>query len=914
MKRFLLIGATVLAIGILWQTIRPFQSKVDFSTEVKPILNKYCIHCHGGVKQSGGVSMMTREEMLLAGDSGTPMIVPGKPNESELYLRLVHEDEEERMPFEAEALAKSDIDVLKRWIAEGAPWGEHWAFQAVEKVEVPNAKRLMSVSGEKGDWSQNELDAFVLEKMKEVQLSPSPQASPELLLRRVSLDLIGISSPENLAKKYLAEPTPKNYELLVDSLLARPEFGERWASVWMDLARYSDTKGAERDDIRNIWEYRDWLIRAFNNDMPYDQFITEQLAGDLLPNPTDAQYIATGFHRNTVTNDEGGTDNEEFRVAAVVDRVNTTWEALMSSTFACTQCHGHPYDPIRHEEYFEFLAFFNNTRDNDTFGDYPWLRKFSEEQEAKLEELIAWLKTNASPEQANRTRLFLKTWQPAYYSLQADSLVHADIYDTKYLGLRKDGIGRLEQVNLSDKNKLVFRYHAKMSEGNWTLRAGHPDGQILATVPVEQAGGWTIQSIPFQSTFDGTTDIFLKLEGVSSAFEKRPLIQFDWFHFGQTLPVVDVAEQAKYQAIYDELLHARTEHTLIMIENKMDMERSTHLWDRGNWLAPVEKVKPDVPDIFPDLPEGAPNNRLGVAMWMTDKAHPLTSRTIVNRVWSQFFGVGLVETLEDLGTQGIEPTHPGLLDYLSWQLMHKYDWSLKELMKTIVLSATYQQDSRVTSELAQNDPINTYYTRFPRVRLSAEQIRDQSLFVSGLLSSKMYGPSVMPPQPDGVWGTPYNNQSWTTSEGEDRYRRALYTYWKRSSPYPAFLTFDAAARQVCNAQRIETNTPLQALVTLNDPAFMEAAIELVLQNDMSLSVEKQIVESYKRAIGTDINEAKLKVLYALYKDMEAEYAERESEVSELLQFIDSEHHTSSVAALSIVNNAILNLDEFITKS
>jgi hypothetical protein len=585
----------------------------------------------------------------------------------------------------------------------------------------------------------------------------------------------------------------------------------------------------------------------------------------------------------------------------------------MSSTFACTQCHGHPYDPIRHEEYYEFLAFFNNTRDNDTFGDYPWLRKLSEEQTAKLEELTAWLRENVDAEQANRTRLFLKTYQPAYYSLQADSLVHADIYDTKYLGLRKDGVGRLEQVNVAGKNELVFRYLAGASEGTWTLRAGHPNGTILASIPVEKTSGWRIQTVPFQSTLEEISDVFIRLEGASTAFEKRPLIQFDWFHFRQSLPD-NLPESEKYKAIYQELLLAPAEHTLIMIENQLDMQRSTHLWDRGNWLAPVEEVKPDVPDIFPDLPEDAPNNRLGVAMWMTEDDHPLTSRTIVNRIWAQFFGVGLSETLEDLGTQGIEPTHPELLDYLAWQLMHEYDWSLKDLMKEIVLSATYRQDSKVTAELVAADPINAYYTRFPRVRLSAEQIRDQSLFVSGLLSHKMYGTSVMPPQPEGVWGTPYNNRKWMESEGEDRHRRALYTYWKRSSPYPSFLTFDAATRQICNARRIETNTPLQALVTLNDPAFMEAAIHLAIHHANDSSIQEQITASYERATGLTITVAKLEVLYQLYSEMYVQYEQNEAEVKLLLKGIEEDYQTATVAALAVVNNAILNLDEFITKS
>lgn len=910
-----LVGITVLlAVGVLWYNVRPFQAKIDFSSEVKPILNKHCIHCHGGVKQSGGLSMMTRTELLGAGDSGRSAIVPGKPDESELYLRLIHEDEEERMPYEAEALAKEDIQTLRRWIAEGAQWGRHWAFLPVDEPTIPKRKKLSKASGVSAEWANNSVDLFVLDKMKAQDLQPTIAASPDILLRRVGLDLIGVSASEQLSEKYRTNPSEENYKELIDSLLASPKFGERWAAVWMDLARYADTKGAERDDRRTIWQYRDWLIRAFNNDMPYDQFITEQLAGDLLPNPTDEQLIATGFHRNTITNDEGGTDNEEFRLAAVVDRVNTTWEALMSSTFACTQCHGHPYDPIRHEEYYEFLAFFNDTRDHDTFADYPWLRTFSEKQQLKLEELIDWVVANESPKRAAEMKLFLKTWQPAYYSLQADSLVHADIYDTKFLGLRKDGIARLANVDLKGDNQLIFRYYAQANEGFLTLRLGHPDGRILAKVPIEKTEGWMIQTVDFETMSDETADVFLRLENASSTYESRPLISFDWFHFTRQFPAPEATDHVYYKKVFDELLKAETSHTLIMIENPMDMRRQTHVWDRGSWLSPTDEVTADVPAIFPDLPEDAPRNRLGLAQWMTDSQHPLVSRTIVNRIWEQFFGIGLAETLEDLGTQGIPPTHPQLLDYLSWQLMHEYHWDLKRLMKEIVLSNTYRQSSHLTQELIDKDPTNAYYTRFPRVRLSAEQLRDESLNASGLLSDKMYGASVMPPQPKGVWGTPYNNQQWIESEGEDRYRRALYTYWKRSSPYPAFLTFDAAPRQICNARRIPTNTPLQALVTLNDPAFMEAAVHLALKNYDESPVEKQIAQSYKQAIGTPISAAKLDVLQKLFQEMKTQYEQNPDAVKELLQDIDESYHQTDLAALAIVNNAILNLDEFIMKS
>ncbi|MEM8528176.1 MAG: DUF1553 domain-containing protein [Bacteroidota bacterium] len=917
MKKILLLSTLLAAIGLSIYVIRPFSSKIDFNTQVKPILNKRCITCHGGVKQSGELSMMTREDLLKAGESGRIAVVPGDPDGSEFYRRLVTQDEVERMPFETEALPKEEIKILHQWIKEGAEWGKHWAYKTVEQVKIPQAKTLLGSTGNsKESWANNTIDHFILEKLKEQKLSPSTRADKNILLRRLGLDLIGMPASEQLSNLYLSDQI--SYEQLVDSLLNSPRFGERWASVWMDLARYADTKGSERDSRRTIWEYRDWLIRAFNQDMPYDQFLTEQIAGDLLPNPTDAQYIATGFHRNTVTNDEGGTDNEEFRAAAVADRVNTTWEALMGTTFACTQCHGHPYDPIKHEEYYEFMAFFNNSRDHDTYADYPWLRKLSEAQNEHLEALTNWIKKNDSQERAEEIYKFIKTWQPAYYSLQADSLSQADIYDTKYLGMRIYGIARLPQVDLTMKNNLIYRYVAWQVGGYWSVHLDAPDGQMIAKIPIrEKTNGWEIEEVALEGNFTGKHDLYLRYENPRIKDADRQNIRFDWFHFTQALPASNAPDYEVYKNSFWNLLRASTKHTLIMVENPIGMQRSTHVWDRGNWLAKQQKVKAAVPDIFDPLPENAPQNRLGLARWLTDQRNPLVSRTIVNRLWEQVFGRGLVETLEDLGTQGMSPSHPELLDYLSWQLMNDYEWSIKCLLKEIVLSSTYQQDSKVSAEILEKDPMNIWYARAPRVRLNAEQIKDQTLQVSGLLSDKMYGPSVMPYQPDGVWNTPYNNDDWTLSEGEDRYRRAVYTYWKRSSPYPAMLTFDAAPRQLCSARRIRTNTPLQALVTLNDHSYMDAAIHLALKSRKSSkeSLTSALISNiYEFAIGRKINAKKLATFENLYDEMLLDYQQDEASVKEMLSELEESNQNAELAALSIVANSIMNLDEFITKN
>lgn len=909
---FLLL--TVLAVVLFGGQF--FERKIDFSTQVKPIINQRCISCHGGVKRNGELSMMTREDLLKAGESGKQAIVPGAPEESEFYRRLVTHDEVDRMPYEADPLPKKEIQILRKWIKQGAPWGKHWAFRPVAKVAVPKVKKQYGTVGERpADQELTEIDHFIRQAQQQRQLIAQERAPKEQLLRRVSLDLIGMPASKALADKFIQNDVPTAYEELVDSLLASPHFGEHWASMWLDLARYADTKGAERDARRTIWPYRDWVIRAFNQDMPYDQYITEQLAGDLLPNPTDAQYTATGFHRNTITNDEGGTDNEEFRVAAVVDRVNTTWEAMMGSTFACTQCHGHPYDAIKYEEYYAFMGFFNNTNDLDTYDDYPWLRQFSPEQKEKIRSLHSWLAQQSDPTEADTWINFLQTWQPVYYSLQADQCINSEIYDTKFLAMRKNGTARLAGVDLTDKENLIFRYASGAGIGTWQLRLDSLDGPVLLSQKVKPTKGWEIHEASLARKVKGKHDLYFAYDGQQLPNERAIGLRYDWFNFTTAFPGKGTPDYANHKEQYWHLLRAKTPHTLITVERPSAMQRKTHVWDRGNWLAKQEEIEPDIPELFDPWPEGAPKNRLGLSQWMTDPKHPLTSRTIVNRIWAQLFGLGLVETLEDLGTQGAEPTQPELLDYLAYTLMHEYDWSLKRLIKDIVMTATYQQSSQSTSDQLEKDPQNIWLARSPRVRLSAEQLRDQGLQVSGLLSTKMYGPGVMPYQPEGIWNTPYNDDQWEVSEGEDRYRRAVYTFWKRSAPHPAMLTFDAADRQVCVARRVRTNTPLQALVTLNDPSYVEMAMNLALTaSESAENISGQLAYAYQQAIGCEASTAKLAILEELYQQQLLDYRSSSEAVGELLNRLDEAQHSPELAALTIACNAIMNLDEFITKS
>ena len=905
-----LLAATLLVLPAVLKT-----TQIDFNTQVKPILNKKCISCHGGVKQKAGFSLMTREDALTPTESGSPAIVPGKPDESELIRRIASHDPEERMPYHEEPLSSEEISVLRQWIKEGAEWGLHWAYKPVEQVVVPKPSRRFFglLPPEKNDWSKNDLDWFILDRLKKEGLKPSEEADKNTLLRRASLDLIGMPAPDSLAEQFLNDTSSTAYVRLVDSLLASPRFGERWASVWLDLARYADTKGYERDAARFIWRYRDWLIRAFNADMPYDQFLTEQLAGDLLPHPTDAQYIATGFHRNTMTNDEGGTDNEEFRTAAVMDRVNTTWEAVMGTTFACTQCHGHPYEPFRHEDYYRFMAFFNNTRDEDTWEDYPALRHFTAAADSlKFLELKGWLDGHVSPEKAAEIQLFIKTWQPAYYSIAADSFINCELYDTKWLTMRNHAVCRLKNVNLEGKTHLIWRYWTNLKGGRWTVRLTHPEGPVLfSTVVKNTKGKREIVSTDFQPV-GGKHDLWFHYENPNLKKREDAGMSFDWFHFAEPFPASD----KKAENDFWHLLRTESAFSPIMLENPADMARASHVFERGNWLVKGQKVEPGVPRIFPEFPATAPKNRLGLAQWLTDKRNPLTARVLANRLWEQMFGKGLVETLEDFGSQGIAPTHPELLDWLAWRLMYDYQWSMKSLLREIALSATYRQSSETTPGLLERDPDNRLYARSSRVRLNAEQLRDQALRVSGLLSEKMYGTGVMPFQPYGVWQSPWNGASWRQSKGEDQYRRAIYTYWKRSSPYPSALTFDGVAREVCVARRIRTNTPLQALVMLNDSVYVEAARHLALkikEKNEKQSVERQIAQLYEKTIGQPISAPKSESLKKLYFTALQAYQKDPVSTAEMTG-CDPRHDSPETAALILVASAIFNLDEFVVKS
>ena len=771
------------------------ESPVQFARDVLPILSENCFACHGPDENQRQADLrLDREADAKRDRLGGAAIVPGDPEASGLIARLTSTDEFEVMPppDSGERLEPEEIALLRRWIAQGAPWQQHWAFQPL--VRPPGT-----------------LDSLVADQLARHGLKLQPAASPRRLARRLSLDLIGLPPTPEQADAMAADPSPEAYERFVDRLLASPRFGEHWARMWLDLARYADTKGYEKDLGRTMWPYRDWVIDAFNADMPLDQFTIEQLAGDLLPHPSRSQRIATAFHRNTMSNDEGGTDNEEFRVAAVKDRVNTTIQVWMGLTMGCAQCHSHKYDPISHKDYYRFYAIFNQTEDADRPDDAPRMQVPTRHQQAQRQKLRQ-----------------------------------------RQAALR----GALQR---SEKRAAV------------TQQTGASDAEP-----------------PKAESPEVESPEVARLREALAATERQ------------------LAE-----------LNDRIAKLPILRELPKGKRRPTHIHNRGNFLDPGESVEPAVLSAFHPLPESAPPNRLGVARWLVSRDNPLTPRVWANRIWARLFGRGLVETEGDFGAAGSLPSNPQLLDWLAAEYRDG-GWSLKRLLKAVVMSDTYRQRSRVDAAAAQADPPNQWASRGARYRLSAEALRDSALFVSGLLSRKMGGPSVMPPQPPGLWRSTYNGQEWINAEGEDRVRRGLYTYLKRTTPYPSLVTFDGGSGEVCLVRRVRTNTPLQALVTLNDPVYLEAAAGLARRMVTEASGTRARAERGLRlALIRRLRAGEADPLVQLQREAQRRFEAEPEKAAALIDACRGEPGAMTPAAFAswiVTASAILNLDEFLTRN
>jgi hypothetical protein len=991
--------------------------EVHFSRDVRPILNQNCMPCHGGVRQKNGVSFLFREEALGTGKSGKRTIVPGKPDQSELIARVTSSDSEIRMPYHSSPLSPHQIDLLRRWIKQGAKWEDHWAFVAPKPQAFPAVRRK--------DWPRQPLDQFILARLEKEGLSPSSEADRSALLRRVSLDLIGLPPTPQEQATFLADSSPNAYEKQVDRLLASPRYGERWASIWLDLARYADTKGYEKDEERpGVWPYRDWVIDAFNRNVPYDQFVITQLAGDLLPNATFEDRIATSFHRQTPVNDEGGTDDEEFRMIAVMDRSATTWSVLNGLTMNCVQCHSHPYDPIRHAEYYKSLAFFNTSEDADLPEDTPVLRvpknRVQYPEAAHLQEELAHLETevvsqgrqaesqthwsHAPISSATASVALALQWESSQLQRQLAHLkdeqltpkakkdrekgLQNEIADTRKraqavagkvtpLTIRDGGLQtgseisgkqtydliakidmpvvtalrlEIDSVNADvarhtpelgfvvdridawltgdggQRKKIVFRYFIPDSESN--LERGisaavksnreltdDPGANGFEAVPNLFHTRWIV-GIPAEPIrLSGRSRIKVRLTQTEEIDDKPALVRRAQLSVSadpiwQTLANDPSGNERLKQLtkLSRQLAKIPTVPLPVMAEEPAYDQRTTLEFDRGNFLTKIgPPLSPDVPGIFPKLPDGEPRNRLTLARWFFSPGQPLTARVAVNRYWEQLFGTGIVETLENFGSVGEEPSHPELLDWLALHFQNDLHWDMKALLRELVTSATYRQSAKSTPALTERDPHNRLLARGPQQRLTAEMVRDQALMASGLLSDKIGGPPVMPPQPAGVWNSVYNDTKWTDATGPDRYRRAIYTYIKRTSGYPSFLTFDASDHDTSLARRIPTNTPLQALVTLNDPVYYEAS-EALAKRMMAESrdLNARLVYGARLVLSRDPTDRELEAMRVLFEKAGA---------TPTLQRASANTHSNAreLRAMTAVASVLINLGAALTR-
>ncbi|MBA4190835.1 MAG: hypothetical protein C0467_22845 [Planctomycetaceae bacterium] len=974
----------VVAAGMVTPAVHAADAP-DFNRDVRPILSARCFKCHGpdDAARKAKLRLDTRE-----GAEATL----GKVDDSEFVRRIFATDDKEIMPPPAVKipLTAKEKETLKAWVAAGAKYESHWAFGPVVRPNPPVSR------DPKG--SVNAIDAFIRAKLDKEGLTHSPPADKPTLIRRVYLDLIGIPPTPEEVDAFVKDPAGDAYEKLVEKLLASPQYGERWARKWLDLARYADTNGYEKDRRRSIWPYRDWVIKAINDDMPFDQFTIKQLAGDLLPNANPSDRIATGFHRNTMLNEEGGIDPLEFRYYAVVDRVATTGTTWLGLTTGCAQCHTHKFDPITHTEYFRLFAFLNN-------ADEPEMSVLTAEQlnkqreiEAKVRVLEMQLATKLPAEQRDKlfagwltaerkTAVKWDTLRPTKLDggpnsklailedgsilASGDAMKH-DIYTLTltdlpagttairiealpHESLPANGPGRAFYEGpkgdflLGDISLIADDKPVKIASA--TEAPARPKTPAMKALDDNTQTGWASagnEGKPSYAVFVLEKPLTAKTAKLKLVFERHYAASLGRFRVSAT--TVDGAKAREFPGEIEAILTIPTEKltaeqresllrhwakvapelkaardeidalrkqipapptTLVMQERPADNPRTTFRHHRGEFLQPKEAVEPGVPSWLPPLPKDAPANRLTFAKWLVSKENPLTARVTVNRHWHAFFGRGLVRTLDDFGYQGEAPTHPELLDWLASEFVER-GWSVKSLHRLIVTSATYRQSSRVPPVLLAKDADNKLLARGPRVRLEAEQIRDSALKAAGLLSAKMYGPSVFPPQPAGATDVSYGNFQWKVSDGEDRYRRGLYTFAKRTAPYAMAGTFDAPSGEACIARREVTNTALQALTMLNDAVLLEVAQALARRTiEQKGKPEERAAYLFKLCLVRTPSAEEVARLARFYEAQRARFAidpERADAVAGAGNGPAAER-----AAWTATARAILNLDEFVTK-
>ena len=1154
----------LLPILFLATLARATQPVPDFNRDIRPILSEKCFRCHGpdAHERKGGqdgLRLDTADGATADLGGGGYAIVPGKPEKSELLARVLSTDDEEIMPPRktGKSLAPSEIDLLRRWIAGGANYAPHWAYSPPRRTPPPAVRDT--------SWPRGAIDRFILARLEQAKLRPQPEADRAALARRVALDLTGL--PPSLAEvdAFARDTTPEAYEQFVDSQLAKPAYGEHWARGWLDLARYADSKGYADDQARSIWRYRDTVIDAFNRNQPFDQFTVEQLAGDLLPDPTQEQIFATGFHRNTMNNTEGGTDDEEFRSVAVVDRVNTTMAVWMGTSMACAQCHTHKYDPLTQKEYFQLYAIFNQTEDADRNDEAPVVefhtgaqQKQRAEWEGELAALdrkliearprhvaaaekwaqafpraLVWdggrpvvaksaggavttvgddgkifvaagkkkdtttvelagkpgagltalhleaiphetlpgggaggaangnfvvtrVRAAVRPAEPVRSGRFVRVELPAKNKVLAlaeveifsagqniaprgtasqsstaggavasrandantagdpekDSVSATESSDSPWWEIDLGSAQRLERVVVwgrtgleptpgglrvtvldEQRNQVWEQVAAAAPKPNRAFQLGDPQEIKLAQAVADFAqadhdeslvisdaepkkaaarrraatkGGWgvegatdrshtltvgfeqalvlapgerlvvtieqqsdvasaTLNHFRVETTVDARANEVLRTPAAVIAALNRPAAERDTAqadllldHYVRQVAPELRQERQQLTMLRQSIDELPLQSSLVMRELPPEKRRVTHVQLRGNFQALGETVEAGVPAVFPPLPAGVAPDRLALARWLVSPENPLTARVVVNRFWEAIFGIGLVRTAEEFGSQGELPTHPELLDWLALELVGN-GWDLKRFVKSLVMSAAYRQSSRVTPEALEADPENRLLSRGPRFRMSAEMVRDQALAVSGLLSATMHGPSSRPYQPAFGLSAAFGSAlDWKTSTGDDRFRRGLYTEWRRSSPYPSMVTFDAPNREVCTLQRNRSNTPLQALVTLNDPVYVEAAQSLArLIAGGGGSPESRTRDGFRRVLARVPTAAETNHVVTLYREALARFTQEPEQAAALNAGAPNSAPASvspaELAAWTTVANVLLNLDEALMK-
>jgi hypothetical protein len=929
----------------------------DFNREVRPILSGRCFKCHGPdpATREAGLRLDTAAGATAPLESGGPAVTPGQPDKGTLLARVASTDPDTRMPPPSEGppLTPKEIDTLRRWIEAGAHYARHWSYEPPVKAPLPAVQQP--------DWCRGPIDRFVLARLDQETLAPQPEADPATLLRRVTLDLTGLPPTLDEVDAFLADPSSEAYERVVDRLLASPSYGERFGRTWLDLARYADSAGYADDPPRVIWRYRDWVISALNAGMPFDQFTIEQLAGDLLPNPAESQLVATGFHRNTMTNSEGGTDDEEFRNVAIVDRVNTTMQTWMATTMMCANCHTHKYDPITQAEYFQVFAIFNQTEDADRRDEAPLLSIYTPEQEARKRDLQAKLK--AAETRADE----LKKSSP-------DTALPEGPIEARYVRIELPGKAKIlslaeVEVFQADKNLALGKPATQSSTAYEAPAAlavdGNTDGQFAEAKstthtdtednpwweldlgqpqPIDKVAIWNrtdsneiarrlngarlvlldadrrpryVKPIPRAALKEGSYPIPASSDKLAAA-DKEALLDV----LAESNPQL-VKARAAVRNLKKELDAIAPITTPVMRELAEDKHRKTRIQIRGNFLDLGDEVGPGTPAAFPPVGTDKPS-RLDFARWLVSRENPLTARVLVNRYWEQLFGMGLVETSEEFGLQGELPSHPELLDWLAVDVMDR-SWNTKQLVRSMVTSATYKQSSTAPEPLVARDPNNRLLARGPRFRLEAELVRDHALFAAGLLSRKMEGPSAKPPRPKlGLTAAFGGSTDWEASSGEDRYRRGIYTYWQRSIPYPSMDTFDAPNREVCTVRRTRTNTPLQALVTLNDPVYVEAAQALarrVLSEEQGPAgdelTRRRITRAFRLCATRSPSSQEVTVLKESLDRIRGRYAADKEAARQMATPATgpapADSELTDLAAWTVLSNVLLNLDETLTR-